>query len=229
MICFSFKNVLEAPTASSFGSLHNHCVQALIPISRIIPCLTGNTAERLNDRYSIHPQIAKMTGRHDLITHLRGATRMSCPLFKSSSADPIIEKENIITFLAQRTLSSTTDSSQCKSGGTSDDDRPSHSTITDAGCQGQPDLSTRIPQAGADDPYHVFGNRMKWVVVAQIGAAGTFSGLSSNIYFPCLKTITKVNRNNLPHISSFPLSPDRIFELNGHRNLLLRIKSLPLL
>lgn len=125
---------------------------------------------------------------------------MSWPLFKSSSADPIVEKDTIITSLAQKTLSSTTDSSQCKSGGASDDDRPSHSTSTDVGCQGQPDLSTRKP---ADEPYHVFGNRMKWVVVAQIGVAGTFSGLSSNIYFPCLKTITKVNQ--LP--TNFVLPP----------------------
>lgn len=91
-----------------------------------------------------------------------------------------------------KSLSDTTDSTRCNSGNASGDDRPSDSTNTDESRQEQPAVSTTTPQALADEPYHVFGNRMKWAVVAQIGVAGTFSGLSSNIYFPCLKTITEV-------------------------------------
>jgi hypothetical protein len=53
-------------------------------------------------------------------------------------------------------------------------------------------MSTVTLPEPAEEPYHVFGIRMKWFVVAQIGLAGTFSGLTSSIYFPCLKTITKV-------------------------------------
>ncbi|OBR12589.1 major facilitator superfamily transporter [Colletotrichum higginsianum IMI 349063] len=37
--------------------------------------------------------------------------------------------------------------------------------------------------------YHVFSRRQKWFVIAVIGAAGLFSGLSSNIYFPALDVI----------------------------------------
>lgn len=43
-------------------------------------------------------------------------------------------------------------------------------------------------------PYHVFSMRQKWFVVVTIGAAGLFSGLSSNIYFPALETIAQVRR-----------------------------------
>lgn len=95
-----------------------------------------------------------------------------------------------------KSWSNTTDSTRCNSGTASDEDPHAHSTIMDVSLQEQTTLSTTIPEAVADEPYHVFGNRMKWVVVAQIGVAGTFSGLSSNIYFPCLKTITKVNLEN---------------------------------
>lgn len=43
-----------------------------------------------------------------------------------------------------------------------------------------------------EPPYHIFSNKEKWTVVAMIGVAGLFSGLSSNIYFPALDAIAKV-------------------------------------
>ncbi|KAF3025131.1 hypothetical protein E8E14_014676 [Neopestalotiopsis sp. 37M] len=43
----------------------------------------------------------------------------------------------------------------------------------------------------ADEPYHVFTSRQRWFVVVIIGAAGLFSGLSSNIYFPALDAIAQ--------------------------------------
>ena len=43
-----------------------------------------------------------------------------------------------------------------------------------------------------EEVYHVFNKREKWSVVAMIGVAGLFSGLSSNIFFPSLDAISKV-------------------------------------
>ncbi|KAG6359713.1 hypothetical protein INS49_010765 [Diaporthe citri] len=125
---------------------------------------------------------------------------MSCDLLKAPFTKLVKERENSVVSWALKTLSNTTDSTQCNSGNASDDDRLSHGTNTDLTRQEQPDISTTTPQAGADEPYHVFGNRMKWVLVAQIGVAGTFSGLSSNIYFPCLKTITELIQGIAPLI-----------------------------
>jgi hypothetical protein len=42
-----------------------------------------------------------------------------------------------------------------------------------------------------EEEYHVFSKSEKWSVVAMIGIAGLFSGLSSNIYFPALDAIAK--------------------------------------
>jgi hypothetical protein len=41
-------------------------------------------------------------------------------------------------------------------------------------------------------PYHLFTKGRKRFLVGVIGAAGLFSGLSSNIYFPSLDAIAKV-------------------------------------
>lgn len=43
-----------------------------------------------------------------------------------------------------------------------------------------------------EEPYHIFPTRQRWYVVVTVGAAGLFSGLSSNIYFPALDIIAKV-------------------------------------
>jgi hypothetical protein len=48
-------------------------------------------------------------------------------------------------------------------------------------------------QKQLEPPYHIFSNRKKWLVIWIIGAAGLFSGLSSNIYFPSLDAIAKVS------------------------------------
>ncbi|PSN63016.1 major facilitator superfamily transporter [Corynespora cassiicola Philippines] len=53
----------------------------------------------------------------------------------------------------------------------------------------------------SERPYHVFSQKQKWGVVAMIGVAGLFSGLSSNIYFPALDAIA----NDL-HVSSDSVS-----------------------
>ncbi|EFQ30678.1 major facilitator superfamily transporter [Colletotrichum graminicola M1.001] len=50
------------------------------------------------------------------------------------------------------------------------------------------DLEARLE---IESPYHVFSRRQKWFVILIIGAAGLFSGLSSNIYFPALDTISQ--------------------------------------
>ncbi|KDN67712.1 putative major facilitator superfamily transporter [Colletotrichum sublineola] len=39
--------------------------------------------------------------------------------------------------------------------------------------------------------YHVFSRKKKWFIILIIGTAGLFSGLSSNIYFPALDTISQ--------------------------------------
>ncbi|KAL0944527.1 major facilitator superfamily transporter [Colletotrichum truncatum] len=47
------------------------------------------------------------------------------------------------------------------------------------------------PVQSTDQPYHVFTRRQKWFVISIISAAGLFSGLSSNIYFPSLDAISR--------------------------------------
>lgn len=48
-----------------------------------------------------------------------------------------------------------------------------------------------------EEVYHVYEKREKWSIVAMIGVAGLFSGLSSNIFFPSLDAISKV-RSHTP-------------------------------
>ncbi|KAH8680694.1 major facilitator superfamily transporter [Xylariales sp. PMI_506] len=50
-------------------------------------------------------------------------------------------------------------------------------------------------------PYHAFNSSQKWTVVAIIGIAGLFSGLSSNIYFPSLDAISKELNVSLDAVS----------------------------
>lgn len=60
----------------------------------------------------------------------------------------------------------------------------------DSGTHGVvPDVEQR-PRS--EQPFHIFNRRQKWVVVVIIGVAGLFSGLSSNIYFPSLDAIARV-------------------------------------
>lgn len=44
-----------------------------------------------------------------------------------------------------------------------------------------------------EKPFHVFPVSYKRMLIAIIGVAGLFSGLSSNIYFPATKTIADVS------------------------------------
>ncbi|KAH8693414.1 major facilitator superfamily domain-containing protein [Phaeosphaeriaceae sp. PMI808] len=52
-----------------------------------------------------------------------------------------------------------------------------------------------------EEVYHVFEKREKWNVVAMIGVAGLFSGLSSNIFFPSLDAISKDLKVSLNAVS----------------------------
>lgn len=52
--------------------------------------------------------------------------------------------------------------------------------------------SEKWVSVGPEPLYHVFSRKQKWMVVAMIGVAGLFSGLSSNIYFPALDAIATV-------------------------------------
>ncbi|KAK1721095.1 LOW QUALITY PROTEIN: hypothetical protein BDP67DRAFT_594252 [Colletotrichum lupini] len=53
------------------------------------------------------------------------------------------------------------------------------------------DEGTAVQELEPEPPYHVFTKKQKWVVIVIIGAAGLFSGLSSNIYFLALDTIAR--------------------------------------
>ncbi|KAK2059761.1 major facilitator superfamily transporter [Colletotrichum caudatum] len=46
-------------------------------------------------------------------------------------------------------------------------------------------------QLEEEPPYHVTSKKQKWLIIFIIGTAGLFSGLSSNIYFPALDTISQ--------------------------------------
>jgi hypothetical protein len=68
-----------------------------------------------------------------------------------------------------------------------------------------------------EKPYHVYTSDQKWIVVALISAAGLFSGLSSNIYFPSLDIIAKVE---LPVCNK---TPDERW-LTNFRNYMSQLK-----
>ncbi|KAI8200943.1 Itaconate transport protein [Colletotrichum sp. SAR 10_65] len=57
------------------------------------------------------------------------------------------------------------------------------------------------PRPSPDPPYHVFSKNEKWMVIVIIGAAGLFSGLSSNIYFPSLDAIAQDLKVSLNMVS----------------------------
>lgn len=50
----------------------------------------------------------------------------------------------------------------------------------------------RAVSGKSQERFHSFTKRQKWGVIIMIGAAGLFSGLSSNIYFPALDLIAAV-------------------------------------
>lgn len=54
------------------------------------------------------------------------------------------------------------------------------------------ELSEARDSKASEKAYHIFTSRQRWTVVIMIGVAGLFSGLSSNIYFPALDSISKV-------------------------------------
>lgn len=187
--------MLGAPKPFSF---YNFCGQSPIPISPLhdISDRKGTRAFRpVNIRETPASRTAKMSEQRNFTTRarLQANARRIGPLLKAPFRATRNAREIIVMSWTLKTWSNTTDSTRCNSGTASDGDPHAHSTNTDVSLEEQSTVSTTTPQEVADEPYHVFGNRMKWVVVAQIGVAGTFSGLSSNIYFPCLKTITKVN------------------------------------
>jgi hypothetical protein len=57
----------------------------------------------------------------------------------------------------------------------------------------------------AEQEYHIFNRRQKWLVILIIGGAGLFSGLSSNIYFPALQAIANVSLITFSFVTSLTL------------------------
>ncbi|RAQ52150.1 MFS multidrug transporter [Aspergillus flavus] len=49
--------------------------------------------------------------------------------------------------------------------------------------------ATTTPPPIPDAPYSIFDKRQKWLIIAIVSTAATFSGFASNIYFPALPTI----------------------------------------
>lgn len=123
---------------------------------------------------------------------------MGSPLSIPSSVLPIEGKGKDTTSSSMNSSRNTSDSSKDNSSGSSDDGGPSQNVNSDAVRQDLLAIPTATSKlaAAVDEPYHVFGNRKKWLVVVQIGVAGTFSGLTSSIYFPCLHSIKKVIEHN---------------------------------
>lgn len=77
---------------------------------------------------------------------------------------------------------------------TDEEDRDPFSTSNHIAGEDQFKSLKDEPQTSkVEESYHVFTSRQRWFVVAIIGAAGLFSGLSSNIYFPALDAIAKVS------------------------------------
>jgi hypothetical protein len=56
----------------------------------------------------------------------------------------------------------------------------------------QDDIRNEEQRPRSEQPFHIFNKRQKWFLVVMIGMAGLFSGLSSNIYFPSLDAIARV-------------------------------------
>lgn len=56
----------------------------------------------------------------------------------------------------------------------------------------QEDVGNEEQRPRSEQPFHIFNKRQKWFLVVMIGMAGLFSGLSSNIYFPSLDAIARV-------------------------------------
>lgn len=50
------------------------------------------------------------------------------------------------------------------------------------------------PAAEPEQPYHIFSEGRKKLLIGIIGVAGLFSGLSSNIFFPSLDAIAKASQ-----------------------------------
>ncbi|RGP81142.1 mfs multidrug [Fusarium longipes] len=68
-------------------------------------------------------------------------------------------------------------------------------TGTDVEDQTQPRTSN-----GAEPPYNVFSKHKKWILVYLVSLGGSFSALSSNIYFPAIDSISKdlgANKNEI--------------------------------
>lgn len=86
-----------------------------------------------------------------------------------------------------------------------------------ASLPGEKKGTVAIGEIVEDEVYHVFGNNERWGVVAMIGVAGLFSGLSSNIFFPSLDAISQV-RSHIPFsasndFNSFAYLLDQLFDL----------------
>ena len=48
---------------------------------------------------------------------------------------------------------------------------------------------------GKEQPYHVYERKEKWTLVAIVGVAGLFPGLTTNIYLPTLNAVANVRNS----------------------------------
>lgn len=91
------------------------------------------------------------------------------------------------------------------SSGSNDDPNPfaeSRDPFGDENAVSDPEKAQEPILPPPEEPYHIFSQSQKWSLVMIIGAAGLFSGLSSNIYFPSLDAIAKVCHPKHSYISS---------------------------
>lgn len=103
------------------------------------------------------------------------------------------ENADVITRQASHTEHDTSMNTSTIQQTDDEDSDPFSSSNNIAGEDQFKSLKDETQTTKAEEPYHVFTPRQRWFVVVIIGAAGLFSGLSSNIYFPALDAIAKVS------------------------------------
>ncbi|KAH7010190.1 major facilitator superfamily domain-containing protein [Ilyonectria destructans] len=114
-------------------------------------------------------------------------------LFMSRPQDdeyPLTDNPNHSYILSTSSLNTPVNGSITQSGYNSGDETAAESE-PNRPLPSDVDIEARIHHAKTDEPpYHVFSKRQKWNFVYLVSLAGSFSPLSSNIYFPAINTIS---------------------------------------
>lgn len=114
-------------------------------------------------------------------------------LFMSRRQDdeyPLTDNPNHSYILSTSSLNTPVNGSTTQSGYNSGDETAAESE-SNRPLPSAVDIEARINHAKTDEPpYHVFTKRQKWNFVYLVSLAGSFSPLSSNIYFPAINTIS---------------------------------------